>query len=339
MAIHIEEHVALAPLTTMMVGGNARFFTRIESIDDLGEGLAFARAQNLPIFILGGGSNVLASDEGFLGLVMKIEIKGISYEEHDATMRVTAGAGEVWDDVVRGAVARGLWGIENLSLVPGTIGGAVVQNIGAYGAEARDTVLWVEAFDMQAMQLKRFLRNECAFGYRESIFKKNNDLIVTRVALELIRDGVPHVDYEDVKKYLGERNIVSLSLADIREAVVAIRTAKMPASPLGTAGSFFKNPVISAEEYARLEKEFPGIKAYPQGDTTVKLSAAWLLDKIGGFRGYRRGNVGAYEHQALVLVNYGGATAEDVLSLASEMKERVEEKTNVMLEEEVVMMK
>ena len=339
MTIFIKEHIPLALMTTMRVGGNARYFARIKSLADLKSGVAFARSQNLPIFVLGGGSNMLVPSKGFSGLVLKIEFKGISYEEDGSLVHVIAGAGEVWDDVVRDAVKRGLWGIENLSLIPGTIGGAAVQNIGAYGAEARDTILWVEAFDMQTMKLKKFSRDECAFGYRESIFKKNSNLIVVRAAFNLTHDGTPRIEYQDVKTFFTERKINTPALSDIRNAIVAIRTAKMPAPPLGTAGSFFKNPVVSGEEFEHLVKVYPEIKAYPQGDGTVKLSAAWLLDKIGGFRGYREGDAGVYEHQALVLVNYGTATAENILSLAHEMKKVIKEKTNVVLEEEVVMMK
>lgn len=339
MTIFIKEHIPLAPMTTMRVGGNARFFAHIKSLADLQSGVAFARSQNLPIFVLGGGSNMLVPSKGFPGLVLKIEFKGISYEEHGSLAHVIAGAGEGWDDVVRDAVKRGLWGIENLSLIPGTIGGAVVQNIGAYGAEARDTILWVEAFDMQTMKIKKFSRDECAFGYRESIFKKNSNLIVVRAAFNLKHNGAPRIEYQDVKTFFTEKGITTPSLADVREAIVAIRTARMPAPPLGTAGSFFKNPVVSAEEFARLENVFPGIKGYKQGDNTVKLSAAWLLDKVGKWNGFRRGDAGVHEQQALILVNYGNATAEDIVSLAREMKNSIKEKTNVVLEEEVVMIK
>lgn len=338
MTIFIKEHIPLAPLTTMRVGGSARFFARIKSLADLRSAVAFARSQNLPIFVLGGGSNILVPSKGFSGLVLKIEFKGISYEEGDSSTHVIVGAGEVWDDVVRDTVSRGLWGIENLSLIPGTIGGAVVQNIGAYGVEARDTVLWIEAFDVQTMKIKKFSRDECAFGYRESIFKKNNNLIVVRAAFNLVHNGAPHIEYQDVKTFFTERKINTPSLSNIREAIVSIRTSKMPSSRLGTAGSFFKNPVVSAEEFARLKTAYPEIKAYLQGDGMVKLSAAWLLDKVGGFRGYREGDAGAYEHQALVIVNYGTATTENIISLAREMKNIIKEKTNVTLEEEVVMM-
>ncbi|MGB2580300.1 MAG: UDP-N-acetylmuramate dehydrogenase [Minisyncoccia bacterium] len=332
MAIHILEHVPLAPLTTMRTGGNARFFARITSVEDLREAVQFARAKTIPVFVLGGGSNTLFVEAEFYGLVIKIEIKGIDYDG----ARVVAHAGEIWDEFVGNVTERNLWGIENLSLVPGTVGGAVVQNIGAYGVEAKETIFSVDAFDTETMQIKTFLRDECKFGYRESIFKKNKNLIVVSATFELTASGVPNIDYEDVKKYFYERGTHVPSLIEIREAIVAIRTAKMPKYPMGTAGSFFKNPVVNMPQYESLKKQFPEIKSYLQGDNTVKLSAAWLIDHVGGWRGVRRGDAGVHEKQALILVNYGSATAKEILSLAEEIKKDIKQKTNVDIEEEVV---
>ncbi len=337
--IDIQENIALAPYTTMRTGGPARFFMRAITADDLSEAFDFAKEKSLPFFVLGGGSNTLVPDEGFSGLVIKIEIKGITYEDTPLGVSVVASAGEIWDDVVRDVVGRELCGIENLSLIPGTVGGAVVQNIGAYGVEARENILWVEAFDTTTGTIKIFLCNECEFGYRKSLFKKNKNLIVTRVALGLTRNAVLKTSYEDVKRYFMEKGIEEPSLAEMRSAVIAIRTAKMPAPPLGTAGSFFKNPVIPANQFEDLKQRYPEIKAYIQRDGTVKLSAAWILDKICGFRGVRRGDVGVHENQSLILVNYGTATTQNIISLASEMKDSIKEKINIDIEEEVVMMK
>lgn len=334
MNIQILEQIPLAPLTTMNVGGKARFFIEVKNVEELSDAVSFARDKNLSMFVLGGGSNTLFSDDGFSGLVIKIDIVGI--EHHDG--RVTAGAGVIWDDLVSDAVSRGLWGIENLSLVPGSVGGAAVQNIGAYGVEARETISSVEVFDTEKMQIKNFLSNKCEFGYRESIFKKNKNLVVTRVTFDLAKNGAPRVDYEDVKKYFSEMNIIMPSLQDIREAIVLIRTKKMPQPGVGTAGSFFKNPIIEKDQWENLKKQFPDIKAYPQGvnqNSKIKLSAAWLLDHVGKWRGFRRGDAGVHEKQALILVNYGNATASEILSLAKEMKKSIREKTNVALEEEV----
>lgn len=334
MNIDIKENISLASFTTMRAGGNARFFVHVKSVNDLIDAINFAQSRNLPIFILGGGSNTLASGNGFSGLVIKIEIKGITYDGS----RVTAGAGEVWDDVVKYAVARNLWGIENLSLVPGTVGGAVVQNIGAYGVEARDIIFSVEAFDIEIMQIKTFLRDECEFGYRDSIFKKNKNLIVVGATLELSQNNTPRIDYDDVKKYFENKEIVEPTLDEIRSTIVAIRTSKMPAPAIGNAGSFFKNPVVTKAEYEILKNRFPEIKTYVQGDNTYKLSAAWLIDHVGDWRGYRLGDAGVYEKQALILVNYGTASSEEILSLAQEIKNDIKKKTGVILEEEVVML-
>mgnify|MGYP001586837370 CR=1 FL=1 len=334
MKITIEEQVPLASFTTMHVGGNARFFARVKDVDGLKDAIIFARGKSIPVFILGGGSNTIVSENGFPGFVIKIEIKGITCDGN----RITAGAGEMCDDVVKDAVSRKLWGIENLSLVPGTVGGAVAQNIGAYGVEVRETIFSVDAFDISSMQIKTFLCDECEFGYRESIFKKNKNLIVTRAVFELAEHGAPRVEYEDVKKYFENNGIAVPTLAEIRDAIVSIRTKKMPAPPLGTAGSFFKNPVVSAEQYEDVKMKFPELKAYPQGDGKVKLSSAWLIDHVGKWRGVRRGDAGVHEKQALIMVNYGTARAEEILLLAQEIKKDIKEKTGVTLEEEVVMM-
>lgn len=335
----IEENIPLAPMTTLCVGGIARFLMRVQSSEDLQKAVIFAREKNTPFFILGGGANTLVFDEGFPGLVIKMENKGIEVVSRDGYTEIIASAGEKWDDVVREAVARNLWGIENLSHIPGTVGGAVVQNIGAYGSEVESCVLWVEVFDGATNTLKKFSRDACAFGYRESIFKQNPALVVVRAAFNLEYITMPHVQYEEVKKYFVDHRNSLPTLADIREAIIAIRTDKLPPSFLGTAGSFFKNPVITNDAFRDLEKRFPDIKAHPLLSGGVKLSAAWLLDTIGEFNGVRRGDAGVYDKHALVLVNYGSATARSILDLAHEMKEFIKVKTGVILEEEVVMMK
>jgi len=332
MAFQILEQIPLAPLTTMRVGGRARFFARVESTDELSEAIIFAKNRNLPVFILGAGSNTLFHDDGFEGLVIQMSIEGIACEGN----HVTSGAGVMWDDLVRETVAYNLWGVENLSLIPGSVGGAVVQNIGAYGIEVCEAIFSVDVFDRESMQMKTFLRDECAFGYRESIFKKNNNLIVLRVTFAFSQDGVPNVEYEDVKKYFEERVVLGKpTLIEIREAIIAIRIVKMPEWGVGSAGSFFKNPVVSVEDYEQIKKRYPGLKAYSQTDGAMKLSAAWLLDHVGGWRGVRRGDAGVHEKQSLILVNYGTATEKEILLLANEMKKDIKDKVEVTLEEEV----
>ncbi len=339
MSIFIQENVSLAPLSRMRTGGVAKFLTHVSSLDEIREALSFAEKKNLPYWIFGGGSNTLIPDEGFSGLVMVISVEGISYEPMGDRVLVTLGAGEVWDDVVRNCVSRELWGIENLSLIPGSVGGGVVQNIGAYGVEICEIVVWVEAFDIRANTIKRFSREASLFEYRTSLFKKDPRYIITRVALELHTTPHPRLAYEDVSRHLREKELDTPSLADMRAAIIEIRMAKLPGEDLGTLGSFFKNPVVSSEEGTRLERIFPGIKTYPYGEGFIKLSAAWLIDHAGGFRGMRQGDAGVYEKQSLVLVNHAHATTRDIQHLAESIKKKIFDLTTIMLEEEVVVMK
>lgn len=340
MELTIQENVPLKNFSGMRSGGVARYFIDIEDLDMLREALAWYRKQkSLPLAILGAGSNTLVDDRGFPGLVLRIEHKGITYTPLGENRTcVILGAGEMWDSVVLEIVSRGLWGVENLSLIPGAVGGAVVQNIGAYGVEIASSVLWVEAFDLETMSVKRFSREACMFGYRESIFKTNKNLVVLRVALNLSSLECPHLEYEDVRKYFEEEGIADPSLAQIRAAIVAIRKAKMPGEEVGTLGSFFKNPVVSSAHAKLLLERFPELKTFPVSEEYTKISAAWLIDHIGKFRGVRRGDAGVHDRQALILVNHGSATTNEIRSLADEIKKNIFEQTNIHLEEEVVMM-
>lgn len=334
MAIQILENVALAPLTTMKVGGTARFLGEVKTIEDLKEAIEFARIKKLNIFVLGAGSNVVVPEHGFEGLVIKIEMEGLECKDDC----IVSGAGENWDDIVKEAISKNLWGAENLSYIPSSVGGAAVQNIGAYGVEAKEIISSVTAFNVSTMEIKIFSNDECKFGYRESVFKKNKNYIVISVSFRLDRERAPRLEYEDVKKYFETNKNTNPTLEEIREAIVAIRIAKMPPQSMGTAGSFFKNPVVAVSQYETLKEQFPEIKSYLQGDNTVKLSAAWLLDHVGGWRGYSRGDAGVHEKQSLILVNKGNATAKEILSLALDMKNNIKEKTGITLEEEVVLM-
>ncbi|MBI3634424.1 MAG: UDP-N-acetylmuramate dehydrogenase [Candidatus Yonathbacteria bacterium] len=311
---------------------------RARSIEDLQKAIVFAREKNIPYFILGGGSNTLVPDEGFLGLVIKIEHTGLEVVDKDGYTQVIISAGEVWDEFVSKMVDFGFCGLENLSSVPGTVGGAIVQNIGAYGVEMGDCVAWVEVFNTETMTIEKFSQKECSFGYRESIFKKKNALVVVRVAFELTCSKSPRIEYEEVKSSLREKENFTPTLLDVRNAIISIRAAKLPAIHIGTAGSFFKNPIISDDRCYEIKKKFPDIKKYPLPENKTKLSAAWLIENVGGFKGIRRGDAGVYDKHALILVNYGNASAKDILSLASEMKDVIKRKTGIVLEEEVVMM-
>jgi len=339
MPLIILENISLAPLTTMRTGGCARFFVRIENIDNLREVILWAQERNIPIFVLGGGSNTLISDDGFSGLVIKIEIKGIIYNHiNESIVRVISGAGEVWDNLVTDVVNNKLWGIENLSYIPGSVGGGVVQNIGAYGMEISHVVYSVDVFVPETMCIKTFSRDECLFEYRNSLFKNNKKFIIVNVSFDLTLNGISCLTYRDVKEYFLESGMGVCTLMDIRDAIILIRREKFPGpkSGIGTAGSFFKNPIITIGKFEELKKKFPDIKGILQNNNMVKLAAAWLLDHVGNWRGFRDGDVGVYKNQALVLVNYGTAQTSEILSLANKIKSDIKEKINVELEEEVV---
>ncbi len=360
MNMKIQQHIPLNTHTTFRIGGRANYFVEITTIQELKEAVDFAHKNNLTIFVLGGGSNVLISDKGFPGLVIKIELKGIEVKEEERKnnkeekTEVISAAGEVWDDFVKYTVEKGLFGLENLSLIPGSVGAAPVQNIGAYGSEVKETISWVEAFDTETQKIKTFSNQECEFKYRDSVFKKPEykKYIITRVAFSLNTAGKLNTEYRDVKNYIVEHAIPvsELSLQKVRDIVVDIRTKKLPdVKEVGTAGSFFKNPIIPKSHYEELQKQYPNIPGYPAevtpsrferesrplGPEGVKVPAAWMLDNLCGFKGFRDGEVGVYKNQALVLVNFGSATFEQVNSLADKMIECVKEKTNIVLEKEV----
>lgn len=335
----IQENVALAPHTTFRIGGVARFFVVCKTIIDLKEVMFFALGNKTPIFILGGGSNLLISDKGFDGLVIKIELKGITegiVDGQPESVRVIAGAGENWDDFVAHTVAKELYGLENLSLIPGTVGASAVQNIGAYGVEAKDTIEWVEIFDPKTQMVKKLMHADCQFAYRDSYFKHDGKgMVVTQVSFILSKTPKLSLKYKDIELYVAEKKL-SLTLQNIRSAIIAIRNQKLPDLKVyGTAGSFFKNPTISLEAYQKLGQDYPDMPAFPAIAGAVKISAAWLLDKVCNFKGFRRGAVGVYDLHALVLVNHGGGTAQEIQDLADMMTQTVQEKTGVVLEREV----
>jgi UDP-N-acetylmuramate dehydrogenase len=325
----VEEHVPLAPFTTFYIGGPARFFARISDVGELRDALAFAKEKNLNTLVLGGGSNVLVPDAGFDGLVIKIEIGGV--EKNNTTLIV--GAGESWDALAARAVSDGLWGIENLSGIPGTVGAAPVQNIGAYGAELKDTLAWLEAFDTETGEVVRFTNNECGFGYRTSVFKKTpGRYVVLRVAFALQRGGVPNITYKDLSIAFANKAPV---LKDIRNTVLAIRAQKFPnLQEEGTAGSFFLNPVVSAETAARLGAQYPLLPQFAaQGG--VKLSLAWLLDNVLNLKGAHVGGARLFEKQPLVIAATRDAQASDVRALAQKIKTEAREQLGLEIEEEV----
>ncbi len=337
--MQIKENVPLAPLTTFGIGGVARYLALAQDIKEIVAAFAYAKEKDLKVLLLGGGSNMLMPDTGWSGLVIKIEVKGVEIE----TNVVIAGAGEGWDGVVAQAVSKELWGLENLSGIPGTVGGAVVQNIGAYGAALSQTLSWVEVFDTTSGEVKKLTNAECAFGYRTSIFKKNaGRYIVLRAAFELSTAPNPNLAYRDPNKaYKDIAQILEKnpepSLADLRAAVLAIRADKFPdISVEGTAGSFFLNPIVPEEAARGLEERFPGMPLFAMPETTdMKVPLGWILDHVLHMRGFTLGKVRLFEKQALVVVAERGATASDVQALVQKIKKEVKEKLDLEIEEEV----
>ena len=286
-------------------------------------------------YVLGGGNNILFTRR-FGGTLIKPVGKNITIKANlDDSVIVEAEAGVEWDDMVEWSVERELWGMENLSLIPGTVGAAPVQNIGAYGAEAKDVIERVHYYDAKERRHHTMGNAECRFAYRESIFKHElrGKAIITSVEFRLSKSQQPSLGYGDLAKEVEARGRVTLK--NIREAVCSIRRSKLPdTAVLGNAGSFFKNPIVNKDVSERLKQEYENMPVYPVSEQNCKLAAGWLIDQAG-LKGYRQGNVGVHERQALVLVNFGGATGKEVISLSELVRERVKEKFGITIDPEV----
>jgi UDP-N-acetylmuramate dehydrogenase len=331
----IQENVPLAPLTTIGIGGPARFFLRAGNVDELREGLAWAREQNHAVFILGGGSNLLISDSGFDGLVIQIDIRGITVESEDEFAMVKAGAGEPWDPFVAHAVANRWAGIECLSGIPGSTGATPIQNVGAYGQDVSETIARVEALDRTTDRVIWFTNWDCRFGYRSSLFKnyERERYVVLSVTFRLRIGGKATIKYPELQKFVDERGVAADDLQGVREAVIAIRKRKgmvIDASDPDTRsdGSFFMNPVISGEEYLRFAAIAPDAPHFGSGDE-IKLSAAWLIEHAGFHKGFVHGNVGLSSKHTLAVINRGGGTAAEVVELVRMVQEGVREKFGI----------
>lgn len=334
----IQENVPLAPYTTFKIGGNARYFAVVRSVEHLRKMLTWRDKKGCNLFVLGGGSNVLISDAGVDGLVIKIDMKGISFEESSDQMVATVSAGEIWDTFVEKTIKEGLWGVENLSGIPGTVGAAPIQNIGAYGQEVADTIIWVEAIDQRTAELKRFSNEECEFSYRDSFFKtsEGKKYIITRVAFRLEKEGEPNLSYKDLQKYFSSRKDATLS--DTREAVLKIRSGKFPnLKAVGTAGSFFKNPIISKEKFEALQETYPELPGYQLGEKKVKIPCAWILDHVFDVKGVCENGVGFFKKQPLVVINLSGGTAQDIQNLTQPIVDRFKKELGIDLEREVTL--
>lgn len=336
MSIQIKENIKLDTYTTLQIGGVARYLVAVESVADLAEARFFAIENNLPVFFLGGGSNVLIADEGFEGLVILNKMLGVTFlDETEETVIMACASAEVWDEVVALAVSKNYYGLENLSSIPGTVGGAPVQNVGAYGTDMSEIVTKVEAMDFRSGEVKIFSNKECDFGYRTSFFKTEigKSFFIISVNFQLQKNFSLNLNYPDLKnKFVAEEP----TLKKVRAAVIEVRANKFPNwREVGTAGSFFKNPVIEKAAAEILQEKFPEMPQYLVSDTMVKIPLGYILDKVCDLKGWREGNVGLYEKQALVLVNYGGATFSEVENFASEVAKKVFEKTKIEIFSEV----
>lgn len=332
----IKADVPLAPYTTLGVGGHADHFVEVRTDEEIKEALNWAHKKHLPITILGGGSNVLISDKGIPGLVIFPTKKSIRYEENGNELLVTVGSGAELDNVIEEFVSKELWGLENLSGIPGTVGGVPIQNVGAYGVEACDVVDQVRTFDTDTGEVKTFSNTECAFQYRHSFFKTpwGRRYLIDEVTIKLSRVPSPILNYKDVQAHFGKR--ANPTLSEIREAIKTIRKGKFPDwHTHGTAGSFFKNPIVSKETYNRLLTQYPDLPGFVLSGGEIKISLAWILDHACGLRGYREGNVGLYDKHALVLIAEHGATAQEIKMFAQKISDTVFEKTNIEIEYEV----
>ena len=347
--MQVQENIALAPLTTFRIGGPARFLIEAKSPGDVQEAVTFARSRNLPLFILGGGSNLVVADAGWPGVILKIAVAGIEQRpgQHNGKILFDAGAGESWDRFVSHAVGAECAGVECLSGIPGSVGGTPVQNVGAYGQEVSETIDSVEVFDLHVGQVRELCGEACGFSYRTSIFNTSEcgRFIILRVTYALTPGGAPHLEYADLKRHF-ERTGTSPTLVETREAVRQIRALKgmliVPGDPdCRSAGSFFKNPVLAEAQHEELQKRAAQngltLPSYPALESKKKVSAAWLVEKSGFTRGCGLGKVGISSKHALAIVNRGGATAAEVLALKNQIQQRVQEMWGVQLEPEPVM--
>jgi UDP-N-acetylmuramate dehydrogenase len=332
----ILEQVNLREYNTFGVAASARYFTVLNSVDDLYDALAFAKVKQVPFLIMGQGSNVLFQDD-FPGLVLVSRILGHTLEKEDEeSYLVTACSGEIWHDFVQWCLAQGYYGLENLSLIPGTVGAAPIQNIGAYGVELKDVVFSLEAIDTLTGDTRTFTQADCEFGYRNSIFKQSmkGRYVIHKVTFRLGKSPRVNLSYAALARALEGHATASITPALVSQTVCDIRRSKLPdPDKLGNAGSFFRNPEVTHLVFDQLSARFPDIVGYPAGNM-VKLAAAWLIEQTG-WKGYREGDAGVHQNHALVLVNYGKATGRELVKLSEKIQRSVKQRFGVELEPEV----
>mgnify|MGYP001338445465 CR=1 FL=1 len=333
--MNIVNSYSLRNHNTFHINVNAEFFININSEDQLID-LLDRKNNNKNKFVLGGGSNILLTKD-INGLVIHNQIKGLNivYEDnHQVILQV--GAGELWDDVVEWSTERDLYGIENLSLIPGYAGAAPIQNIGAYGSELKYVFEELDAINLHTKEKIKLNKNDCKFGYRDSIFKNklSNEFIITQIKIKLSKDKNLNIDYKILQDHINKLKKENITSKDIRNQVIKIRTSKLPnPSKIGNAGSFFKNPIIKKNTLLELQKEYPEIPYFAKKEE-IKIPAAWLIEK-GQWKGYKEKTCGIYAKHALILINNGGATGKEIVNLSNRIKKDIYKKFNVILEEEV----
>lgn len=333
VTLQVREKISLKPFNTFGIDAQARLFAEAHDDDDVRTSLRLAKERQLPLLVIGGGSNLLLTGD-VEALVLRMAGRGIRVlHDRDEQVIIEAEAGEPWHPFVVRTLGMGLAGLENLSLIPGTVGAAPVQNIGAYGVELKDRFAGLTALDRQTGELREFAPQNCAFGYRDSLFKREGGRwLILRVRFSLQRTARLHLEYGPVRQMLLEQGIQSPTPADVSRVICAIRQEKLPdPAVLGNAGSFFKNPVVDAEQASRLRGDYPDLVTYPQADGRFKLAAGWLIERAG-WKGYRDGDAGVHGLQALVLVNYGRASGRQVLKLAESIRADIRERFGVWLE-------
>lgn len=332
----IHYNYAIKHLNSFGIDVNAKLFTEVRTEEELKTLFSSAVVKENQLLVLGGGSNMLFTKD-YEGLIIKVSIKGIDVKDDEHHVYVTAGAGEVWHDFVKYCVAKQYCGLENLTLIPGTVGASPVQNIGAYGVEIKDVFESCVAFDTQTNQLVTFSNKDCEFAYRDSLFKSKakGRFIITHVTFKLAKTPTLKIHYGVIKEELAAEGILAPSIRDVSDVVAKIRVNKLPEpKTIGNAGSFFKNPVVSQSVFNKLKEKFDDIANYPLADGSVKLAAGWLIEKCG-FKGVVDGNTGTWKNQALVLVNYGEATGLEVYNFSEKVINTVQNTFGVTLEREV----
>ena len=335
MSLQVQADVSLKPFNSFGVDVKARLFAEAHSDTDVREALAYAAGHDVPLLVIGGGSNLLLTGD-IDAFVLRMASQGIRMLSDDGErVVVEAEAGEPWHPFVQHTLAQGWAGLENLSLIPGTVGAAPMQNIGAYGVEIKDVFAGLTALDRYTGELRDFTLDECAFAYRDSLFKQQADRwLILRVRFALSRVAHLHLEYGPVRQRLTEQGIDQATPTDVSRAICSIRSEKLPdPAVLGNAGSFFKNPLVPAAHVAHLKEQYPDLVAYPQPGGQMKIAAGWLIERAG-WKGFREGDAGVHKLQALVLVNYGDATGLELLDLARRIQKDIAERFQVDLEME-----